>query len=40
MARAAGTNKRRQITRGLIVKRLLAVSVAGLALYGLAPKLG
>ncbi len=40
MARAAGSNKRRQVTRGLIVKRLLAVSVAGLALYGLAPKLG
>ena len=40
MARAAGSNKRRQVTRGLIVKRLLAVSVAGLALYGLGPKLG
>lgn len=29
-----------RITRGAIMKRMLAVAVAGLALYGLAPKLG
>jgi len=40
MAPAGGSNKSRQVTRGVILKRLLAVFVAGLALYGLAPKLG
>jgi uncharacterized protein (TIRG00374 family) len=40
VAQAEGSNKRRQVTRGAILKRLLAVGVAGLALYGLAPKLG
>jgi uncharacterized protein (TIRG00374 family) len=30
----------RRITRGAILKRLLAVAVAGVALYGLAPRLG
>jgi uncharacterized protein (TIRG00374 family) len=40
MAQAEGSNKRQQVTRGVILKRLLAVGVAGLALYGLAPKLG
>jgi uncharacterized membrane protein YbhN (UPF0104 family) len=33
-------SERQGITRGAILKRLLAVTVAGVALYGLAPKLG
>ena len=40
MAAAGGSNKRPQVTRGAILKRLLTVTVAGVALYGLAPKLG
>jgi uncharacterized protein (TIRG00374 family) len=35
-----GSSERRRVTRGAILKRLLAVTVAGVALYGLAPKLG
>jgi uncharacterized protein (TIRG00374 family) len=40
VAQAAVPSGRRRITRGAILKNLLAVTVAGLALYGLAPKLG
>ena len=35
-----GTEQHQRITRGAILKRVLAVTVAGLALYGVAPKLG
>ena len=40
MTVAPAPSGHRRITRGAILKRLLAVAVAGLALYGLAPKLG
>jgi uncharacterized protein (TIRG00374 family) len=40
MTVAPAPSEHRRITRGAILKRLLAVAVAGLALYGLAPKLG
>jgi uncharacterized protein (TIRG00374 family) len=40
MTVAPAPAEHRRITRGAILKRLLAVAVAGLALYGLAPKLG
>lgn len=40
VARAGVPSQRRHITRGALLKRVLAVTVAGLALYGLAPKLG
>ena len=40
MTVAQAPSEHRRITRGAILKRLLAVAVAGLALYGLAPKLG
>ena len=40
MTVAPAPSEHRRITRGAILKRLLAVGVAGLALYGLAPKLG
>ena len=40
MARAAEPSEPQRITRGAILKRLLTVTVAGVALYGLAPKLG
>ena len=39
MARATGVSEHRPVTRGEIVKRLLTVGVAAVALYGLAPKL-
>lgn len=38
--RAAEPSERQRITRGAMLKRLLMVTVAGVALYGLAPKLG
>lgn len=40
VVRAAEPSERQHITRGAILKRLLTVTVAGVALYGLAPKLG
>jgi len=40
VAEAAVPSRRRRISRGAILKRILAVTVAGLALYGVAPKLG
>ena len=40
VARAQAPSEHQHITRGAILKRVLAVTVAGLALYGLAPKLG
>jgi hypothetical protein len=40
MVRSNGASEHPRITRGAILKRLLAVTVTGLALYGLAPKLG
>ncbi|MGO9487833.1 MAG: lysylphosphatidylglycerol synthase transmembrane domain-containing protein [Solirubrobacteraceae bacterium] len=40
MVGAAEPSERQRITRGAILKRLLTVTVAGVALYGLAPKLG
>ena len=39
MTVAPAPSEHRRITRGAILKRLLAVAVAGLALYGLAPEL-
>ncbi|HSO98984.1 MAG TPA: flippase-like domain-containing protein [Solirubrobacteraceae bacterium] len=39
-AQPSGSSEPGRISRGAIVKRLVAVTVAGLALYGLAPKLG
>ena len=40
VARAKAASERRRITRGAMLQRVLAVTVAGVALYGLAPKLG
>ena len=40
MTVTSGPSEPRRITRGMILRPLLAVIVAGLALYGLAPKLG
>ena len=40
MVRGNGASERPRITRAGILKRLLAVTVTGLALYGLAPRLG
>ena len=40
VARAHAPSEHQHITRGAILKRVLAVTVSGLALYGLAPKLG
>lgn len=40
MTVAPAPSEHPRITRGAIMKRMLAVAVAGLALYGLAPKLG
>ncbi len=35
-----GTERAQHVTRGAVLKRVLVVTLAGLALYGLAPKLG
>jgi uncharacterized protein (TIRG00374 family) len=40
VVRAVEPSERQRITRGSILKRLLTVTVAGVALYGLAPRLG
>jgi putative heme transporter len=40
VAQAPVPTQHRPITRGTVLKRVLAVTVAGAALYGLAPKLG
>ena len=40
VARAQAPSEHQHITPGAILKRVLAVTVAGLALYGLAPKIG
>ncbi len=40
MAQAPVRTQHRPITRGTVLKRVLAVMVAGAALYGLAPQLG
>lgn len=40
VARAQAPSEHQQVMRGAILKRALAVTVAGLAPYGLAPKLG
>jgi uncharacterized protein (TIRG00374 family) len=40
VGRAAQPSERQRISRGAILKRLLTVTLAGVALYGLAPRLG